>query len=248
MDTRLDGTVALVTGASSGIGEAIAMRLAAAGSTVALVARRAAELDRVRAGIERAGGTARAIPADLLLDADIERVLARVEDELGALDILVNNAGEISYSLVHEMDFARWDDVLRLNLRTPAYLCARVLPSMRERRRGYIVNIASEAGCFVYAGLGAYAVSKHGLRALTELVQEENQDLGIKAWAVCPGITATTEADLARDPGVTALRCDDVADVVLAALTEAPHLKTGPTLLLRTMRPAYSALDLNPTP
>lgn len=162
MDTTLDGTVALVTGASSGIGEAIARRLAAAGSAVALVARRVAELDRVQAEIERAGGTARSFTADLLLDADADRMLARVEDQLGVPDILVNNTGEISYSPVHEMDFARWDDFLWLSLRTPAYLCARILPSMRERRRGYIVNIASEAGCFVYAGLGAYCVSKHG--------------------------------------------------------------------------------------
>src|SRR5262252_3998472 len=183
----LNGSVAIVTGASSGIGEGIADMLSGEGVKVALVARREKELQRVAERIRRRGGTALVAPADLRDEAALRAMLDRTRTALGPVDILVNAGAVALMSPIHELEKQAWDASLETNLRAPALLCAAVLPGMRERQRGYIVNISSEAGAFVYAGMGAYAISKHALRVLTELIQEENQEYGLKAWAICPG-------------------------------------------------------------
>ena len=165
----LTGSVAIVTGASSGIGEGIARMLAAEGAQVTLVARRQHELERVAEAIRSQGGTALVAPADLRDDQALRAVVERTRATLGPIDILVNAGGIVQTTPIHTLDLQAWDAGLAGNLRAPTLLCAAVLPEMRARKRGTIINIASEAGAFVYAGMGAYAVSKHGLRALTEM-------------------------------------------------------------------------------
>lgn len=120
-------------------------------------------------------------------------------------------------------------------------LCARVLPGMRARRRGFVVNICSEAGVFVYPGMGEYAVSKHALRVLTALLQEENQSHGIKAWAVCPGMVDTPMSDV--HPVTTRerfLTVEDIADVVEGLLLQRDNVKLGPQILIRTMQDPWN--------
>ena len=240
MDT-LEGTVALVTGASSGIGEGIARMLSLEGAKVALVARRERELRRVADGIVRRGGMALVAPADLADDAAVRAALDRTHDALGPVDVLVNAGADPLMGPIHELDMRGWDASLAVNLRAPALLCAAVLPGMRERRRGYVVNIASEAGAFVYGGMGPYAVSKHALRVLTELIQEENQDRGIKAWAICPGFVDTPLADFAVGANRrNFLTVDDVVGLVRYLLTQGPNVKMGPEILIRTTRNPYA--------
>jgi NAD(P)-dependent dehydrogenase (short-subunit alcohol dehydrogenase family) len=212
----LDGDVAVVTGGSSGIGEGLARMLAGQGAAVALAARREVELRRVA--------------------EDLDRLLARVQEELGPVDVLVNAAGVAAYQPIHELDMALWDRQLRVNLRAPARLCAAVLPGMRERRRGLVVNVASEAGVFAYAGMGAYAVSKHGLCALTRLIAEENQELGVKAWAICPGMVDTPLVGDAGPARERFLKVADVVGVVETLLLQDDNVKMGPEILIRTMR------------
>jgi NADP-dependent 3-hydroxy acid dehydrogenase YdfG len=234
MDT-LNGTVALITGASSGIGEGIAKMLTAEGVRVALVARRQNELQRVAEEIRQQGGTALITPADLRDEQALRTAVEQTQKTLGPVDILVNSGGIINVSPIHEIDLRAWDANMDVNLRAPALLCAAVLPGMRERKRGYIVNIASEAGVFVYGGMGAYAISKHALRVLTELIQEENQDLGIKAWAICPGFVDTPLASWA--PGANRsnmLTVEEVVGIVRFVLTQGPNVKLGPEILIRT--------------
>jgi NAD(P)-dependent dehydrogenase (short-subunit alcohol dehydrogenase family) len=232
----LDGDVAVVTGGSSGIGEGLARMLAGQGAAVALAARREVELRRVADEIRAAGGRALAVPADVGRDEDLDRLLARVQEELGPVDVLVNAAGVAAYQPVHELDMALWDRQLRVNLRAPARLCAAVLPGMRERRRGLVVNVASEAGVFAYAGMGAYAVSKHGLCALTRLIAEENQELGVKAWAICPGMVDTPLVGDAGPARERFLKVADVVGVVETLLLQDDNVKMGPEILIRTMR------------
>jgi 3-oxoacyl-[acyl-carrier protein] reductase len=129
--------------------------------------------------------------------------------------------------------YQKWPRAEFTSLNSEVY----TLPEMRERKRGYIVNIASEAGVFVYGGMGAYAVSKHALRVLTELIQEENQDFGIKAWAICPGFVDTPLAAWAsgRNPS-NMLTVEEVVGIVRFVLTQGPNVKLGPEILIRTTR------------
>jgi NAD(P)-dependent dehydrogenase (short-subunit alcohol dehydrogenase family) len=233
----LNGKVALVTGASSGIGEGIARMLAAGGAKVALMARRQNELQRVAEEISQMGDGTLITPADLQDEKALRAVVEQVQNTLGPIDILVNSGGIINVSPIHEMDMQAWDANMDINLRAPTVLCAAVLPSMRERQQGYIINIASEAGVFIYGGMGAYAVSKHALRVLTELIQEENQHLGIKAWAICPGFVDTPLASWATGTNrENMLTVQEVVDIVRFLLTQAPNVKMGPEILIRTMR------------
>ena len=238
----LDGAVALVTGASSGIGEGIAAMLAAEGAKVALVARRHADLQRVADAIRLQGGTALVAPADLRDEQAVRAVVEGTRSALGPIDVLVNNGGIAYTAPIHETDTEAWDACLAVNLRAPALLCAAVLPGMRERKRGYIVNIASEAGAIVYGGMGAYAVSKHALRVLTELIQAENQALGLKAWAICPGFVDTPLA-AAFAPSANPrnfLRVEEVVGVVRFLLAQGANVKLGPEILIRTTRDPYA--------
>lgn len=235
--TELAGSVAIVTGASSGIGQGLAEMLARHGVRVALAARRQTELERVAVRIATAGGSAVSVRTDVADDAQLHDLVDRVQHQLGPIDILVNAAGVPYGQPLHELDIGQWDAALAVNLRGPAVLCARVLPGMRARRRGMIVNICSEAGVFMYPGMGAYAVSKHALRVLTELLQEENQALGIKAWAVCPGMVDTPMSG--GHPGEVRerfLTVDDVTDVVEGLLLQRDNVKLGPQILIRTMQ------------
>jgi len=134
----LDGDVAVVTGGSSGIGEGLARMLAGQGAAVALAARREVELRRVADEIRAAGGRALAVPADVGRDEDLDRLLARVQEELGPVDVLVNAAGVAAYQPIHELDMALWDRQLRVNLRAvrggPAWHAG--TPARLGRQRG----------------------------------------------------------------------------------------------------------------
>lgn len=229
--------VAIVTGASSGIGEGLATMLAGEGVKVTLVARREKELTRVAEGIRRQGGTALIAPADLRDESALRAMLEQTRNTLGPVDILVNSGATPFMCPIHGLDLPAWDATMEINLRAPALLCAALLPGMRERRRGYVVNISSEAGAFVYKGMGPYAVSKHALRVLTELIEEENQDFGIKAWAICPGFVDTPMGGWAEGTNRSNfLTVAEVVEVVRFLLTQGANVKMGPEILVRTTR------------
>ncbi|WP_394831614.1 SDR family oxidoreductase [Pendulispora rubella] len=240
---RGEDRVALVTGASVGIGEAIAKSLAETGVAVGLIARRKQELERVQYDIQRSGGRAFAAYADLTDDNALQRALAEVEGALGAPDILVNNAGVVRRGPIHEMSIKHWDLNLRLNLRTPYLLSRSVLPKMRERRRGWIVNVSSEAALEPVAETGAYSVSKCGLNRLTELIAEENRAFGVHAIAVCPGWVST---ELSFSPNAiglspaSILRPEDIAAMVAWVVALPPHVQVGPIIAIRPTAPEAS--------
>jgi short-subunit dehydrogenase len=187
----LTDRVAVVTGASSGIGAALAVMLASEGARVVLAARRADELERVATEIRSDGGVALAITTDLVDDGSIADLVAWTRAELSPVDILVNNAGYAVWKTLEATTMTDWDNTFAVNVRAAAILCAAVLPDMQARRFGRIINIGSEAGVAIVPGLAAYCVSKHALGALTEVIQDANHDNGIKAWVVCPGFVRT---------------------------------------------------------
>jgi short-subunit dehydrogenase len=235
--TALADRVALVTGASSGIGAGLAAMLAAEGARVALAARRGERLEAVAAGIRDAGGVAVPVVTDLADDGSLARLLARTVAELGPVDVLVNNAGVGLWKPLEATTIGEWDHTFAVNVRAAAYLCAAVLPGMQERRFGRVVNIGSEAGVAIVPSLAAYCVSKHALGALTEVIQDANHDNGIKAWVICPGFVDAPLGDVV--PGSNRdsfLSVDEVVDVARFLIRLGDNVKIGPQVLVRTMR------------
>jgi len=233
----LTDRVAVVTGASSGIGAGLAAMLAGEGARVVLAARRGKELERVAAGIRQAGGVAVPVVTDLTDDDSLASLLARTRAELGPVDVLVNNAGFAVWKPLEATSLAEWDHTFAVNVRAAAYLCAAVLPGMQERRFGRVINISSEAGVAIVPGLAAYCVSKHALGALTEVIQDANHDNGIKAWVICPGFVDTEMGEVV--PGANRdhyLQVEEVVDVVRYLIRLGGNVKLGPQILLRTMR------------
>ena len=191
LQVDLAGQVALVTGASQGLGRSIAEALAAAGAAVALVARSAAKLADVAAGITAAGGRAEAFPCDVTKGEDIQRVVDAVVEKLGRLDILVNNAGVTRDTLLPRMSDEEWDQVLTTNLRAPFLFMRAASRPMMQQRYGRIVNVASVSGLIGNPGQANYSASKAGLVGLTRTVAKELAGRKITVNAVAPGFIAS---------------------------------------------------------
>jgi 3-oxoacyl-[acyl-carrier protein] reductase len=187
----LSGQVALVTGASQGLGRAIAEALAAAGAAVALVARSADKLTAVAAGIQATGGRAAAFPCDVTQGEDIQRVVDAVVEQFGRLDILVNNAGVTRDTLLPRMSDEEWDQVLATNLRAPFLFMRAASRPMMQQRYGRIVNVASVSGLIGNPGQANYSASKAGLVGLTRTVAKELAGRKITVNAVAPGFIAS---------------------------------------------------------
>jgi gluconate 5-dehydrogenase len=197
----LDGSVALVTGASSGIGRTIANALADAGAAVVLAARHASALDEAREGIARRGGRAATLPCDLARRSDIADCAKRSSGFFGAPDIVVNCAGVNIRKPMLELTDEDWDATLKLNLDAPFFLTQRLVPAMIQRRRGRIINIASLQSVRAFADSGAYGASKGGVMQLTRAQAEAWSRYGVTANAIAPGFFATPlTAPVASDP------------------------------------------------
>jgi NAD(P)-dependent dehydrogenase (short-subunit alcohol dehydrogenase family) len=186
---EMDGQVALITGATSGIGRATALRFAAEGARLAIVARRAAEL----AEVARAAGTAghaRAIAADVTHAAEIERVVRETVEAFGGIDVLVNAAGILTSGTIETTRLQDWDYMMNLNARAPFYLIQCALPYLIERR-GAIVNVSSVTGIRAFPGILAYCASKAAVDQLTHCVALEVASKGVRVNAVNPGVVVT---------------------------------------------------------
>jgi 3-oxoacyl-[acyl-carrier protein] reductase len=187
----LSGRVALVTGASQGIGRACALKLAGSGATLAVAARNQEKLDELVAQISAAGSQAAAFPVDVADEEQVKASCKAVIGKFGKIDILVNNAGITRDQLVMRMKRADWDTVLNTNL-TSAYLCTQqVIGSMLKQRWGRIINITSIFGQMGQAGQANYAASKAGLIGLTMAIAREVGSRNITCNAVAPGFIET---------------------------------------------------------
>jgi NAD(P)-dependent dehydrogenase (short-subunit alcohol dehydrogenase family) len=237
MNQDLSGRSSIVTGGGTGIGRGVALALAQAGVRVVVCGRRKEPLQAVCQEIQSLGGECRAVQADVAREADVQRVIAEAEQAFGGVDILINNAaiggggGEIHQSRIED-----WDEVIAVNLRGPFLMIRAVLPGMRSRHQGEIVNISSEAGLEYYPGNDAYGVSKHALNDLAEYTQRENQDFGIRVNTICPGMVVT---DMSGSfTGLNNSKClypEDIADLVMWLLTRRPNVKIGRPVLIQTM-------------
>ena len=187
---EMRGKVALVTGATSGIGRATALRFAEEGAQVALVARRGDQLAEVVQKIQKSGGQAKAVVADVTREADIERAARETVEGFGRLDVLVNAAGIIASGSIETTRLEDWDTMLNVNVRGPFYLIQRALPYLIESK-GNIVNVSSVTGIRAFPGILAYCASKAALDQLTHCVALEVASRGVRVNAVNPGVIVT---------------------------------------------------------
>jgi NAD(P)-dependent dehydrogenase (short-subunit alcohol dehydrogenase family) len=189
---KLAGKVALVTGASKGIGKAVAAAYAKQGARVFVCARNETELQRAVREIRAAGGQVHGLAADVGNPEDAKRIAREVEQQSGAIHILVNNASLLGPRVpISQYPLSAWEDVLRVNLTGPFLMIQEALKVMIPRREGSIINVSSGVGRMGRARWGAYAASKFGLEGLTQTTAEEVREFGIRVNAVNPGPTRT---------------------------------------------------------
>jgi NADP-dependent 3-hydroxy acid dehydrogenase YdfG len=217
---NLHRRIALVTGAGRGIGKAISVSLAKAGCRVVLAARTRDQVEAVQKEILSQGGDALAIPTDLTVDEDIQRLVEESQAKWGAVDILINNAGWGKRAPVVGALLSDWDQTFRLNLRAPMVLAKALLPNMIAKREGAVINIGSVSGKTGEANGAAYSASKFGLIGFTQSLYEEVREHSIKVAVILPGFVDTPlippNRQLDRSKMIQA---DDIAQTVLFVLT-----------------------------
>jgi NADP-dependent 3-hydroxy acid dehydrogenase YdfG len=247
--TELNGSVALVTGASSGIGEATAEALAGLGAKVSLVARRADRLEALAGRIRDAGGTALVVEADVTGREATELAVARTVAELGGLDIVINNAGVMLLGPMADAPIEEWEQMVQLNILGALYVARAALPHLlasAESDRGVsdLVNISSVAGRVVRSGSGVYNASKHALGAFSEGMRQEFTGRGLRVSLVEPGATATElaghnrpevlEGLRTRFGGMRRLHAEDIADTITFIVSRPAHMAVNEVLVRPT--------------
>jgi NADP-dependent 3-hydroxy acid dehydrogenase YdfG len=250
MAERLDGTVALVTGASSGIGEATAVALAAQGAAVAVAARRKDRLDELVSRISGDGGTALAIEADVTSQDQAKGAVERTVSELGRLDTLVNNAGVMLLGPIVDAPTEEWDRMIALNLQGLLYCSHAAIPHLlraaQDSPRGVadLINISSVAGRVARMGSGVYNLTKWGVGAFSESLRQEVTRRGVRVSLVEPGAVDTELTDHLRPEiqQTTRKRFEGVEKLEAADIAEAIEY-----IVTRPRRVAVNELLIRPT-
>jgi len=250
MDTSLEGAVALVTGASSGIGEATARELAARGAKVAVSARRLERLERLASEIGGQGHTALAIESDITDPEQAVDAVDRTVDELGRLDVVVNNAGQMLLGPIENAPTEEWDRMIDLNLKGLIHTTHAAIPHLlsaaEDSARGCadVVNISSVAGRVARAGSGVYNLTKFGVGAFSESLRQELAGRRVRTTIIEPGAVDTELSDHIRDgirervrerfADITSLESADVADAIGYAVTRPWHVSLNEVLIRPT--------------
>jgi NADP-dependent 3-hydroxy acid dehydrogenase YdfG len=238
----LRNRVAVVTGASRGIGAAVARALNAEGARVALAARRAETLLEIQAGLDSGDGQESIIaPTDVTDREQVRSLVARAEEDLGPVEILVNCAGVMYYTLMRNVREEEWERTVEVNCKGALNCVSAVLPGMLERERGHIVTISSDAGRKVFPGLAVYSASKFFVEALSQGLRLETAGAGLKVTTLQPGNVATDLISMSGDeealeeyvqPGEgRVLDPEDVAASVVHALVQPEHVAVNEILI-----------------
>jgi NADP-dependent 3-hydroxy acid dehydrogenase YdfG len=250
MSGRLDGTVALVTGASSGIGEATALALAEHGAAVAVAARRTERLEALADKIRGNGGTALVLPADITQEPQARELVERTVSELGRLDTLINNAGVMLLGPAVDAPLSEWQRMVEINLLGLLYCAHAAIPHLlraaddEPRRVADLVNISSVAGRVARNGSGVYNATKHGVGAFSESLRQEVTKRHVRVSLVEPGAVETELASHNR-PEVQAsmrqrfasmerLQAEDIADAISYVVTRPRHVAVNELLVRPT--------------
>ncbi len=238
----LQGAAALVTGASSGIGEATALALAAQGARVGLAARRVERLEALTRRITDAGGEALPLACDVADEGQVRQAVQAVHDTWGRLDVLVNNAGVAVLGPILGADTEEWRRAVGVNVLGLMYATHAALPLMKEHGGGHIVNISSTAGRVAPAGMSVYSATKWAVGAFSESLRQEAVAYKVRVTTIEPGMVGTELSDhithgparesmAARLSSMRALDASDIAAAVVYALTQPPHVSVNELLV-----------------
>jgi len=214
---RLKDKIAIVTGSSSGIGKAIALRFAQEGATVIVAARRFYKCEETVAQIESAGGKAWALQTDIADESQVEQLVAETIRRHQRLDILVNNAGIFGGRRLAETSTDAFDEVMKTNVRGTFFCCRAAFAQMKKQGGGTIINMSSVAGVQAWSGTGTYSASKHAIMALTKSLADEGRAYQIKVSALCPGGVADELVDATPEARGASEKIDpfDIAEAAL---------------------------------
>jgi NADP-dependent 3-hydroxy acid dehydrogenase YdfG len=192
---NIAGKVVVITGASSGLGEATARRLSAEGAIVVLGARRAERIQSLADELTAAGGKALAVTTDVTNSEQVKALVDAAVQSYGRIDVIINNAGLMPNSLLERLKIEDWDRTIDVNIKGVLYGIAAALPYMQEQKSGQIINVSSVAGHKVRPGNAVYSATKHAVRALSEGLRQEVKPYNIRTTIISPGAVATELAD-----------------------------------------------------
>lgn len=245
MEKRLTGKVAIVTGASSGIGEETAIQLAAEGARVVAAARRTDRLQNLEQRITQSGGEVSSVQADVQREEDCRRIVERTKEIFGRVDILVNNAGVMLLGPIGGADTEDWRRMINTNVLGLMYCTHAAIPIMREQKGGHIVNVSSVAGRTARAGVGVYNASKWAVGAFSEALRQEVHKDGIRVTIIEPGVVRTELREHITVPEVrestekwaqsmTQLESEDIAASIVYAVTAPQRVNVNEILIRPT--------------
>jgi len=245
MAGKLDSKVAIITGASSGIGEATAIALSAEGAKVAIAARRGVLLDQLAQRIEASGGEALPIVADLTDETQAKNLVQKVHAHYGCVDILINNAGLALVGDIDGADTSDWRRMIDINLLGVLYVTHAIIPIFKAQGVGHIVNISSVAGRTARAGIGVYNLTKWGINGFSEALRQEVYKNKIRMTIVEPGMVDTEidthitdviakQRTIERRNSITPLQSEDVAGAIVYAVTQPERVNVNEILIRPT--------------
>lgn len=236
MNDMIKGKIVAITGASSGIGKAIAMKLTAAGAKVVLAARREKKLMEIVSTITEKNGKASYVVADVQHRADLDKLVEKALADFGRLDVMVNNAGVSQLSQIDELDVEGWEQMINVNLNGTLYGMAATIPVFKKQKSGHIVNIISTAGLTINPTMGVYAGTKNAVRTISEAFRQES-DGTVRITGVSPGFVDTDFAEQIKNDQMRtailksrdeiAISPDAIADAVIYAISQPKEVEIG---------------------
>lgn len=225
---KLKGKTAVITGASSGIGAAIAQHLAEEGANVVLAARRKERLDALAAEINgNKKGQALVVETDVAKKADINNMTQKAVEAFGTIDIFVNNAGVVLNGAIREGEVEKWDQMIDVNVKGVLYGINAVLPDMLKRSSGHIVNTDSVSGHEVTKTSGVYSATKYAVRAISMGLEKELARTGVRVTNISPGMVETERNSERLPNDRKPLQTDDIARAVVYAVTQPEHVNVN---------------------
>ena len=202
MSNNIAGKVVVITGASSGLGEATARLLSAQGASVVLGARRADRIQSLADELTGRGGKALAIPTDVTERDQVQRLVDAAVQTYGRVDVMINNAGLMPQAPLERLRIDEWDRTIDVNIKGVLYGIAAALPYMQQQKAGHIINVSSVAGHKVGPGFAVYAATKHAVRALSEGLRQEVKPYNIRTTVISPGAVATELPESVTEPDI----------------------------------------------